>query len=193
MTAAPPLAGNAEVGARLRRIRKTRGLTLKQLSEASGLALSTLSKAELGQIALSYAKFARLAHALDVDMARLFVGDGQAAPLRPVVLKNDLKDVQHYATSSYDYSLIFGEYPGKRMKPMVATIESRDLSAFEDYIRHAGQEFAIVLSGKVRIQFESGDSVDLSRHETAYFDSGVGHVYLSLSRKPAQVLVVCCD
>jgi quercetin dioxygenase-like cupin family protein len=64
---------------------------------------------------------------------------------------------------------------------------------FEDYIRHPGQEFAVVLSGKVRIQFENGDSVVLGKLETAYFDSSIGHVYLSLSKKPAEVLAVCSD
>lgn len=186
--------GNAEVGARLRRIRKAHHLTLKQVSERTGLAVSTLSKAELGQTALSYAKFARLAQALGIDMTAVFVVEGEK-PLTssPVVLKNSLTQVQHYKTSNYDYSLIFGEYPGKRMNPMVAHIEARDFSEFDDYVRHVGQEFAVVLSGKVRIQFETGDDVVLERHETAYFNSGVGHVYLSLSRRPAQVLVVCCE
>ncbi|NYT37418.1 XRE family transcriptional regulator [Allopusillimonas soli] len=188
------LAGNGEVGARLRRLRKARHMTLRQVSAATGLAVSTLSKAELGQTALSYAKFARLAQALDVDMTWLFVRDrGGAEQPRPVALKDSLDDVQHYVTGTYDFSLIFGEYPAKRMKPMVARIDARDVSEFDDYIRHPGQEFAIVLSGKLRISFESGESIVLARHETAYFDSGVGHVYLSLSRRPARVLVVCCD
>ena len=51
----------------------------------------------------------------------------------------------------------------------------------------------MVLSGKVRIQFENGDSVVLNRLESAYFDSSIGHVYLSLSKKPAEVLAVCSE
>ncbi|CAM5198464.1 Transcriptional regulator with XRE-family HTH domain OS=Castellaniella defragrans OX=75697 GN=HNR28_001592 PE=4 SV=1 [Castellaniella denitrificans] len=50
----------------------------------------------------------------------------------------------------------------------------------------------MVLSGRVRILFENGEAVELGRHEAAYFDSGVGHVYVSLSRQPAQVVSVCC-
>ena len=72
-------------------------------------------------------------------------------------------------------------------------IDAREVVEFEDYIRHPGQEFALVLSGKVRIQFENGDSVVLDKLESAYFDSGIGHVYLSLSKKPAEVLAVCSD
>jgi len=86
-----------------------------------------------------------------------------------------------------------GEYPGKKMLPMVAMIDSRKVVEFEDYIRHPGQEFVVVLSGKVRIQFENGDSVVLNRLESAYFDSSIGHVYLSLSKKPAEVLAVCSE
>ena len=62
------------------------------------------------------------------------------------------------------------------MIPIWATITSREVVEFDDYIRHPGQEFVLVLAGKVRIQFENGDSVVLSKLESAYFDSGIGHV-----------------
>ena len=57
-----------------------------------------------------------------------------------------------------------GEYPGKKMMPMLALIDAREVVEFEDYIRHPGQEFALVLSGKVRIQFENGDRLFRQRH-----------------------------
>jgi mannose-6-phosphate isomerase-like protein (cupin superfamily) len=50
-----------------------------------------------------------------------------------------------------------------------------------------------VLSGRVRIEFETGETVEVGRHESAYFDSGVGHIYLSLGRTDAQVLVVMSE
>ena len=79
------------------------------------------------------------------------------------------------------------------MIPIWATITSREVVEFDDYIRHPGQEFVLVLAGKVRIQFENGDSVVLGKLESAYFDSGIGHVYLTLSKQPAEVLAVCSD
>jgi len=68
------------VGARLRTIRKAQRLTLKVLSGRSGVALSTLSKIELGQISVSYEKFAAVARALDVDIAALFDPRTDSAP-----------------------------------------------------------------------------------------------------------------
>ena len=79
------------------------------------------------------------------------------------------------------------------MTPIVATIFSRELEEFTEYIRHPGQEFVFVLAGAVRIVFETGNTIHLKKNDTAYFDSSVGHVYLSSSRSPAKVLAVCSD
>lgn len=127
-------------------------------------------------------------------MTRMFMlRDASQAAQAPTFVKNTLRDARDYVTDNYHYRLLMGEYPGKKMMPMVALIDAREVVEFEDYIRHPGQEFALVLSGKVRIQFENGDSVVLDKLESAYFDSGIGHVYLSLSKKPAEVLAVCSD
>lgn len=190
----PEIVGKKEMGSRLRAERKARKMTLQALSRASGIAVSTISKAELGQIALSYEKFASLARALDIDMTRLFIlGDAPQAAVPPTFLKSTLVEAHDYVTENYHYRLLLGEYPGKKMLPMLAIIDSRSVDEFEDYIRHPGQEFVMVLSGKVRIQFENGENVVLQRFESAYFDSSIGHVYLSLSKTPAQVLAVCTD
>ena len=68
------------MGERLRTIRKARGLTLKALSGRSGVALSTLSKIELGQISVSYEKLAAVARGLAVDIAALFDPRAGAQP-----------------------------------------------------------------------------------------------------------------
>src|SRR3546814_1569799 len=70
------------MGVRLRGIRKNKGFTLKQLSAVSGVALSTLSKAELGQTALSYEKFVAIALALDVAMSLLLQAGADQMPNR---------------------------------------------------------------------------------------------------------------
>ncbi|SAI71034.1 transcriptional regulator [Bordetella ansorpii] len=193
-SAAPDILGKEAMGRRLRAERKARKMTLQTLSAASGIAVSTLSKAELGQIALSYEKFASLARALDIDMTRLFRrGDGEPPAATPTYVKGRLDDSLDYVTDNYHYRLLLGDYPDKKMTPMLGIIESRSVDEFEEYVRHPGQEFVIVLSGKVRIQFENGESVVLSRFESAYFSSGIGHVYLSMSARPAHVLAVCTD
>lgn len=186
------LPDRALVGQRLRSVRKAQGLTLKQLNERSGVPLSTLSKMELGQVSVNYEKFVAVARALDVDMAALF----DAGALRrgkgrqPVVVRSTLPDAPRCDAEHHFYRALATGYPGKGMTPIHGVIAARRREDFADWVRHAGQEFVVVLSGRVQLLFETGEAVDLARHESAYFDSGVGHIYLSTSRAPAQVLVV---
>jgi transcriptional regulator with XRE-family HTH domain len=178
------------VGARLRDMRKARKLTLKDLSRRSGVALSTLSKMELGQISASYEKLAAVARALSVEVGQLLGAGETVAGDAPVALRSTLADAPRYDTDNYDLRMLATAFPGKRMTPAWGRIEARSIGEFPDFVRHAGQEFVMVLAGSVRIAFETGESIRLKRHETAYFDSGVGHVYLSTGRSPAEIVVV---
>lgn len=186
------LADRSSLGMRLRALRRARSMTLKELSALTGVALSTLSKMELGQVSISYAKFAAVARALDVDIAALFgpVTAPENGGPAPSALRCTLAESPGYLTGTYDYKLLAGQYPQRSMTPMYGRILARDESEFDDYMRHAGQEFLVVLEGELEIRFENGESLVLAKHETAYFDSGVGHIYLSRSAKPAEVMVV---
>lgn len=194
--AAAPEADRVQLGLSLREHRKARRLTLKDLSGHSGVALSTLSKMELGQISVSYEKLAAVARALSLDVGQLL--DARAAvpepgAAKPVVVWSEAGGAPAYSSGNYHYGALAASFPGKRMTPMHGRILARSRGQFPDFIRHAGQEFVVVLSGRVRIEFETGDTVEVGRHESAYFDSGVGHIYLSLGRGDAQVLVVMSE
>ncbi|MFJ3120416.1 helix-turn-helix domain-containing protein [Pseudomonas protegens] len=191
---AHPLIDRTQVGARLRTIRKNQKLTLKQLSERSGVALSTLSKMELAQVSVSYEKLAAAARALGVDIAQLFTPAlASSAQVQPTVVSTTIADAPGYSTGNYDYHPMAGDFPGRSMTPMYARIFARELQQFEDYIRHPGQEFALVLSGRVRIQFETGEAVSIGPQETAYFNSSIGHIYLAEGDEDAEVMVVMSE
>jgi transcriptional regulator with XRE-family HTH domain len=193
--AAAPEADRVQLGLRLREHRKARRLTLKDLSGRSGVALSTLSKMELGQISVSYEKLAAVARALSLDVGQLL--DARATPpagtAAPVVVWSEAGGAPAYSSGNYDYRMLATGFPGKRMTPLHGRIVARERGQFPDFIRHPGQEFVTVLSGRVCIEFETGEIVEVGRHESAYFDSGVGHIYLSLGRTDAQVLVVMSE
>lgn len=181
------------VGTRLRDARKSRDLTLMQLSELSGIAVSTISKAERGDIALTYDKFAALAHALNVDFDTIFGRAKKAAAvsMKPSLTRSGKQPI--YDTPNYEYGMIANDLTGKRMVPMRAHIRARKLEDFPDYIRHSGEEFVFLLKGKLELRFENGTAFRLEQGDSLYFDSAVGHVYLSVGKEEAEVLVCCVD
>ena len=185
---------HAAVGARLRDARKARGLTLMQLSEQSGIAVSTISKAERGDIALTYDKFAALAHALQLEFDAIFGRKGKkshAAAIVPTFTASGAQMI--YDTPNYEYGMLANDLTGKRMVPMRAHVRARALADFPDYIRHSGEEFVFLLNGSLELRFETGAVFELKPGDSLYFDSAVGHVYLSTGKKPAEVLVCCVD
>ena len=194
-SAAAPEADRVQLGLRLREHRKARRLTLKELSGRSGVALSTLSKMELGQISVSYEKLAAAARALALDVGQLFDARelAPAGAAAPSVVWSAADTAPAYSSGNYDYRMLATDFPGKRMTPLHGRIVARERGQFPDFIHHPGQEFVMVLSGRVRIEFETGEIIEVGRHESAYFDSGIGHIYISLGRADAQVLVVMSE
>ena len=188
-----PHIDHQSVGAHLRQARRSRELTLMQLSELSGIAVSTISKAERGDIALTYDKFVALAHALNVDFDTLFqrAKSKTARPIEPTLTRSGKQLV--YDTPNYEYGMIANDLIGKRMVPMRAHIHARGLEDFPDYIRHEGEEFVFLLQGKLELRFENGSIFKLEQGDSLYFDSAQGHVYLSTGPTDAEVLVCCVD
>ena len=183
---------HAAVGSRLREARKSRRLTLMQLSALSGVAVSTISKAERGEIALTYDKFAALGRGLALDLGALFADPGKTPrPLRPCLTRRGGEVV--HDTAQYGYGMLAAGLQGKRMMPMLAHIHARSTGDFPAYIRHDGQEFVYVLAGSLKLCFEDGSSFDLGRGDSLYFDSSVGHLYLSRGKGDCRALVCCTD
>lgn len=62
----------ATIGKNIRRMRKERNLTLKQMSRRTGLSVSLLSQIERAESSASVSSLYKLARALDVKLTRLF-------------------------------------------------------------------------------------------------------------------------
>src|SRR3954466_12830300 len=113
-----PLPGPGET---IRATRKRAGLTLAGLSSRTGLAVSTLSKLEIGSVSLSYDKLMLISKGLGVDMASLVDpkpqmarGVGGAAGRRAVQRAGEGQLVE---TQSYRQMYLATELLNKKMTP----------------------------------------------------------------------------
>lgn len=95
-----------------------------------------------------------------------------------------------YRGLSFVYEFLGTTAAGKQMSPVVGTVHARRINGPEDFARHAGEEFAYVLSGEIDVHFDNGDVVRLARGDSLYFDSRIGHAYVSVSRQLAKIVGV---
>jgi len=180
----------ADFGRRLRQLRRDRGWTLAEVAERSGLAISTISKAERGVISLTYDRLSQLAQGLEVDLAAFFNAEGQSfEPGSFAVARKGAFKRQE--TPNYVYEMLFPDLWNKAMVPMMGSLKARELVDFEDFVRHPGQEFLMVMEGVVTVFTEGRDPVRLEAGDSLYFDSAVGHLYASDGDRDARILVVC--
>jgi transcriptional regulator with XRE-family HTH domain len=183
-------ATETDLGARVREIRKVRKWTLKDVSDRTGLAISTISKMERGEISLTYDRFMRLAQGLGLDVGELF--DSQAEGFEHgTVSVTRAGDAPLHRSATYDYDMLASDVTGKHMVPMVGRIKAHSFSAFEDFISHPGEEFIYVIEGTVAVHLKGRAPVILNKGDSIYFDSGLGHAYVSTGEMDATVLGVC--
>jgi transcriptional regulator with XRE-family HTH domain len=181
------------LGECLKTLRRDRGWTLTQVSQISGLAISTLSKVENNQMSLTYDKLLQLAQGLKVDITELFgVRKAGTAPVargaRAVSRSNDGRIVE---TPNYIYRFLCTEMSRKDMIPMIGTVSQQSIEAFGELIRHPGQEFTYVLEGEIELHSDVYEMLRLKAGESVYFESMMGHAYVSVSDTPARILCIC--
>jgi len=178
------------VGERLRSLRKTRGWTLSEASARTGIAVSTLSKAERGQATLTYDRMVQVAEGLGLDVVELFERDPPHLT-RGSISVCRFGDAPQYQTLYYAYGMANAEVAGKQMTPMFGRIRARSITEFAELIRHPGEEFTIVLEGRVEVHVEGSKPQLLERYDTIYFDSSLGHAYVSVGPEEALVMCIC--
>jgi len=164
----------AEVGPRLRRIRKERGATLAGLSASTGISVSTLSRLESGLRKPSLELLLPIARAHQVPLDEL-VGappvDDPRVRSKPIVRGGRT----HWPLTRQPGGL----QAFKVLEPQRKT--EPDLRV------HEGYEWLYVLSGRLRLKLGEHDVV-LGPGEAAEFDTRVPHWFGSTGEGPVEFL-----
>lgn len=181
------------LGRILKELRSHRNWTLREMSERSGIPLSTLSKVENDRLTLTYDKLLQLSERLHVPIGELFA---EAEPAEEGVTARRsigrIDDAIRVETPNYDYYYLCTELRRKRMVPILTRIRAKSLSEFGDLVSHAGEEYIHVLEGTIVVHTEFYDPVTLKTGEAIYIDSNMGHAYVAAEHcDEALVLGVC--
>jgi mannose-6-phosphate isomerase-like protein (cupin superfamily) len=169
-----------DVGRETRRWRQTRGLTLAQVSEHSGLNVGYLSQIENGKAVPSLEALAAIADALDVPAAWLLL-DSSTAPR--VVRRGERPTL---------------EGPGGGVMTEVDAGTSRDVCILEvsgapglttGVHAHNGDEHHVVLSGRWRMT-QGEHTIELGPGDYLAWDPAVPHDVEVVGDEPGRVLII---
>jgi transcriptional regulator with XRE-family HTH domain len=178
-----------DLGARVRELRKARSWTLEQAARQAGLARSTLSKIENGQMSPTYDALRKLADGLGIPVPQLFTPPVRAQANGRMAVTRAGEGRAH-PTTTYEHELLAGALTRKTMLPYRARVRARSLEAFDGWVRHDGEEFLYVLTGVIRLYTEFYEPLEMRRGDSAYYDAAMGHNVISVSEEDATILWV---
>ena len=177
------------LGERVRELRKARSWTLEQAASEAGLARSTLSKIENGQMSPTYDALKKLALGLGISVPQLFTPP-QKDQVNGRMAVTRMAEGNQQATATYEHELLAEHLTRKKMLPYRARIRARSIDEFDGWVRHDGEEFLLVLTGVIRLYTEFYEPVEMRRGDSAYYDAAMGHNVVSVSPEDATILWV---
>jgi transcriptional regulator with XRE-family HTH domain len=164
------------VGTRLRDLRRQRGTTLAELSTATGISVSTLSRLESGGRRPTLEQLLPLARAHGVTLDELVDAPPTGDPrlhLRPVTRHGmTMLPLTRRAGGIQAYKLVI-PVGSRRREPELQT--------------HEGYEWLYVLNGRLRVVLGEHDLV-LEPGEAAEFDTRVPHWFGAAGDEPVEFL-----
>jgi transcriptional regulator with XRE-family HTH domain len=180
-------------GAAIKAIRRRLDLTLAQVSQATGIPVSTLSRIENDQACPTYDHLVRLSEGLHVDISALFTAIRGAPQLAAGARRSINRlgeglviDAQHHLLRYLSTDLT-----DKQFTPILAEVTAASLQEHGPLLHHPGEEFVFVVRGTLELHTEIYSPAVLQAGESMYFDSSTGHAYIRHGQAPCTVLSIC--
>jgi transcriptional regulator with XRE-family HTH domain len=168
------------VSARLRELRRERGLTLTTLAEWTGISAAHLSRIEKGGRQPSIGSLIQLARAYGVSLGEL-VGDER--PQEHHVVRGDTAPVHQGPDGPF--ATMTGLGPRSALEAVRLELAG---GRPQRTVTHAGEEWVYVVRGQV-IARVGGEDVTLATGDALHFDAAARHSLWS-NDGPATVIIV---
>lgn len=174
------------LGARIREIRKQRGLSIRQVAERAGLSASLVSLIERNKANPSVGTLAKLASVLGVRVAELFDSGASGNPEGPVVRKEQRKRL-HTSLMGVTHQLLVPDL-NRKMELVYSVYDPKSWSG-DVLMSHEGEECAYVVKGLMEVVV-NGVPYILREGDTIYFDCSLPHQVKNIGDGPLEVIWV---
>ena len=161
-----------EIGKKIKVLRLSNRMTLKQLGNKAGCTDAYLSQLERGRANPSIMILKKVASALGIQIVDFFLEP--EAKENEVVMKEKDRVKINFSRGDAKIHMLVRNIKDKRMQPFYTTIEAGGGS--KGFYSHIGEEFGIVLQGELELNL-NGESYLVKKNESFYFSSQVSHSY----------------
>ncbi|MEZ4653917.1 MAG: cupin domain-containing protein [Candidatus Eisenbacteria bacterium] len=181
----PDRVEQSDVGERLQALRRTFGLSQRELAKRSGITNATISLIEQNRVSPSVASLKRVLSGFPISLAEFF-GDGPHFDEPVFFRSNDLAEIGSGRISLRQV----GHGESSRKLQVLHERYQPGSDTGKAMLVHAGEEAGVVVGGTIQITVGSRTEV-LGPGDAYYFQSRLPHRFCNLGEEICEIVSVC--
>lgn len=175
-----------DVGRKIKELRVSKNLTLKDLSAATNLSIGFLSQLERGLTTIAIDSLSNIAKALEVNLSYFLEGPKHK---KNFVLRSYEKEVFQVESNQFIHYHLTNDVKNKNLLPrlieILPTKNTEDVTSYQ----HQGEEFVYVLEGILTL-FINNEQQELYPGDSAHYSSDIIHNWANHTSKTVKILTV---
>jgi mannose-6-phosphate isomerase-like protein (cupin superfamily) len=177
-----------QIGLRIKGLREACDMTREELAKELEVPLETYIAYEETGADVPISAIYHIATRFGVDFNEILTGEYAYLDTYQVVRAGRGKTIDRYP--GYYFRDLAWRYKDKIMQPLLVTLDPSDEPA--ELVTHAGQEFNLVLEGRVVVTFDD-KSFELSPGDSIYFNPTHPHGQKCGSEVPATFVTIISE
>ncbi|MCW2244021.1 cupin domain-containing protein [Azospirillum canadense] len=181
-----------DVGARLKQVRESNGLSQRQLAQRAGVTNGTISLIEQNRCSPSVSSLRKVLQGIPMSLAEFF-SPGDLPPREQIFFrKRDLVELTGLVKSkvgTISYRQV-GDLRGRNLQVLHEKYAPGADTGGRTMLQHESEEGGIVIRG--RIELTVGDRKEILEPGDAYlFDSRIPHRFRNVGEEECEIISAC--
>jgi transcriptional regulator with XRE-family HTH domain len=174
-----------DVGARLRGIRTSFGISQRELARRAGVTNGLISLIEQNRVSPSVSSLKKVLDGVPMSLAEFFTLDLAAAP--QTFFGTD--ELVQLGNEEVSLQLVAAQRPGRQLT-ILREQYAAGAATGDEMIVHRGEEGGVVVRGHIELTVGGATRV-LGPGEAYYFASQVPHRFRNVGREPCEIISAC--
>jgi transcriptional regulator with XRE-family HTH domain len=171
-----------DVGARLRNVRITFGLSQRALARRAGVTNGLISLIEQNRVSPSVSSLKKVLDGVPMSLAEFFTMDLSAAPQAFF----SVEELTELGNEQVSLRLVAAQRPGRQLTVLHERY-APGAETGDEMLTHRGEESGVVVRGRIELTL-AGVTRVLTAGEAYYFSSHLPHRFRNVGREPCEII-----
>ena len=176
-----------QIAERLRGLRDVLELNAEDIARDCDIPAEEYRLAETGEFDISVSMLQKIARRYGIALDALMFGE--EPKMSSYFLTRAGKGTSIERTKAYKYQSLAAGFMNRNADPFIVTVEPKPDNEPIHYNTHSGQEFNLVLEGRMMLSIDGKDLI-LNEGDSLYFNSKLPHGMKALDGKKVRFLAV---